>query len=98
MKFMEELRLPLKKKWFDMIKSGEKKAEYREIKKYWLDRFIINHDNVSYNFNQSIHMCEGINIDSLQLSGCKIKRVTFTCGYPKRNDADRIMTFDKVKI
>jgi len=29
------LRLTLTKKWFDMIASGEKKEEYRELKKYW---------------------------------------------------------------
>ena len=29
------LILPIKKKWFDMIKSGEKKEEYREIKPYY---------------------------------------------------------------
>ena len=29
------LILPIKKKWFDMIKSGEKKEEYREIKEYY---------------------------------------------------------------
>ena len=34
------LVLPIKKKWFDMIKSGEKKEEYREIKPYWETRFI----------------------------------------------------------
>ena len=33
------LVLPIKKKWFDMIKSGEKKEEYREIKPYWFTRF-----------------------------------------------------------
>lgn len=33
------LTLPIKKKWFDMIKSGEKKEEYREIKQYWFTRF-----------------------------------------------------------
>jgi hypothetical protein len=32
------LHLTLKKKWFDMIASGEKKEEYREIKRYWADR------------------------------------------------------------
>lgn len=32
------LILPIKKKWFDMIKSGEKKEEYREIKPYWTSR------------------------------------------------------------
>ncbi len=29
------LVLPIKKKWFDMIASGEKKEEYREIKPYY---------------------------------------------------------------
>lgn len=33
------LTLPIKKKWFDMILSGEKKEEYREIKSYWTSRF-----------------------------------------------------------
>ena len=33
------LILPIKKKWFNMIKSGEKKEEYREIKPYWTRRF-----------------------------------------------------------
>ena len=27
------LRLVVKKKWFDMIASGDKKEEYRELKK-----------------------------------------------------------------
>ena len=34
------LVLPIKKKWFDMIKSGEKKEEYKEIKKYYQERLI----------------------------------------------------------
>ena len=29
------LHLNLKRKWFDLIKSGEKKEEYRERKEYW---------------------------------------------------------------
>lgn len=33
------LTLPIKKKWFDMILSGEKKEEYREIKPYYKSRF-----------------------------------------------------------
>jgi hypothetical protein len=35
---MEILRLTLRKKWFDMILSGEKKTEYRELKPYWAKR------------------------------------------------------------
>ncbi len=33
------LTLPIKRKWFDMILSGEKKEEYREIKPYYTTRF-----------------------------------------------------------
>jgi len=33
------LILPIKRKWFDMIVSGEKKEEYRELKEYWHKRF-----------------------------------------------------------
>ena len=34
------LTLPIKKKWFDMILSCEKKEEYREIKPYWTKRLL----------------------------------------------------------
>jgi hypothetical protein len=37
-KYMKILHLTLKKKWWDMIASGEKKEEYREIKEYWWKR------------------------------------------------------------
>jgi hypothetical protein len=33
------LTLAVDKKWFDMIASGEKKEEYREIKPYYESRF-----------------------------------------------------------
>lgn len=34
------LTLPIKKKWFDMILSGEKKEEYRNFSKYYKKRFL----------------------------------------------------------
>lgn len=37
---MKILDLVLKKQWFDMIKSGIKHEEYREIKPYWTKRFL----------------------------------------------------------
>jgi len=39
-KVMRILHLTLKKKWFDMIASGEKREEYREMKPYWHNRLI----------------------------------------------------------
>lgn len=39
------LILPIKKKWFDMILSGDKKEEYREIKPYYDSRFRIRNED-----------------------------------------------------
>jgi hypothetical protein len=39
------LTLPIKKKWYDMILSGEKKEEYRSYNDYYgdrLDKYILN--------------------------------------------------------
>jgi hypothetical protein len=38
--------MTLKKRWFDMIKAGDKKEEYREIKDYWMARLISNMDEI----------------------------------------------------
>lgn len=35
---MATLQMTLKKQWFDMILTGEKREEYREIKVYWRNR------------------------------------------------------------
>lgn len=35
---MKVLHLTLKKKWFDMIEAGIKEEEYREVKRYWIQR------------------------------------------------------------
>ena len=37
---MDTLHLTLKEQWFDMILSGVKKEEYREVKPYWVRRLL----------------------------------------------------------
>lgn len=57
---MNILHLTLKRQWFDMIASGEKKEEYRELKPYWAKRLVtlINYElgfkqlNASLKFQQ----------------------------------------------
>jgi hypothetical protein len=53
---MNELKLTLSKKWFDMIKSGEKTEEYREIKPYWIKRLVSNRDVMSFYYLESSTM------------------------------------------
>jgi hypothetical protein len=44
------LHLNLFKKWFDEIKSGEKKEEYRDKKEYWTKR-LFNSDGTAKDFD-----------------------------------------------
>lgn len=37
---MKTLHLPLKKEWYDMIESGVKTEEYRELKPFWANRLL----------------------------------------------------------
>ena len=45
---MKILHLTLKKKWFDMIASGQKTEEYREIKDYWAKRLLKDYDAILF--------------------------------------------------
>lgn len=40
---LKTLHLVLKRKWYDMIASGEKTEEYRAITPYWCNRFIMGY-------------------------------------------------------
>lgn len=47
------LIFPLKKYWYDKIKSGEKTVEYREVKPYWEKRLFGNCcDVVPYDYQE----------------------------------------------
>lgn len=51
---MKTLNLTLKKKWFDMIASGEKEEEYREIKQYWCNRLLWHEHHAEVGCIQSL--------------------------------------------
>ena len=41
---MKILELPLKKEWYNMIESGEKREEYRNVTPYWMKRLVWDAD------------------------------------------------------
>ena len=76
--FEKILDLPLKKVWYEMIESGEKTEEYREIKPYWCKRFL-NMDTPLFSYR-----------NGYQESNVKgYTHVRFRYGYTKRT-----MTFN----
>lgn len=54
------LHLTLKKHWFDMISSGIKPEEYREIKSYWATRLLVSQDGKKLNKIDSEDLCEAL--------------------------------------
>lgn len=53
---MKILYLPLKKKWYEMIESGVKPEEYRDIKPYWCKRLYKNGDMTTQEFKPYTHV------------------------------------------
>ena len=81
---MKTLTLSLKKQWFDMIKAGIKKEEYREIKPYYNTRFCEPINSRIFYPGET---------------GAKtFDRLVFTLGYPKADDTERRLTFKDPKI
>lgn len=82
---MKVLHLTLKKKWFDMIDSGDKKEEYREIKQYWMTRLLSERKGIEADkYPWAIGFYDG-----------KFKEVEFRNGYSK---VARRMRFAKCQI
>lgn len=72
------LTLPIKKKWFDMIKSGVKKEEYRTRNDYYYTRFKKIIDNIENGKEQYILLRNGyssksptlkIKVDNILIGG-----------------------------
>lgn len=69
---MKTLDLVLKHKWFDMIASGQKKEEYRDIRPFWTKRFI---DLCSY--CEKPEFVYSNPFDCLKITGDKYIQVNF---------------------
>jgi hypothetical protein len=79
---MKTLTLSLKKQWFDLIKAGVKKEEYREINRYWIARLVAAMEP----FTGTV------------LSFTNFDTLVFTLGYPKADDSERRLEFKNPKI
>lgn len=70
------LTLPIKKKWFEMIRNGVKLEEYREIKPYYKKRFekLWQGSLIGGDAEREIMFRNGYRSDSPSLiAGCKLR-------------------------
>lgn len=97
------LHLPLKAEWYNLIESGIKTEEYREIKPYWMKRLleVINIDYTEYipidkasiDFYNQNHKYLNIATKSKSIKFKDYNKVKFTYGYTKKS-----MTFEIINI
>lgn len=93
------LHLVLKRQWFEMIKSGVKTCEYREITPFWANRLLAANKNLRQ--WQEIWLYYAIwkwdadwkfPDDLISKFGVKpFTHVHFTLGYPARDETSRHM-------
>ena len=77
---MKILHLPLKAKWYEMIESGVKTEEYREIKDFWWKRFSTIDRNAPDNQDVEWHKWECYRFNAVKFSYGYTKRtMTFVC-------------------
>lgn len=91
---MKTLTLSMKKQWFDMIKAGVKKEEYRECSEYWISRFCKLCGYFEYSFEGPRPY--GTGPRRRMILNCD--RLVFTLGYPKAGDTSRRLEFKNPKI
>ena len=94
MNINKTLHLPLKAQWYNMIESGIKSEEYREIKAYWVQRLCIWPDGRNIGKSDAEFLASNISylisaIEEGDILFVNFTYVKFSFGYTKR-----AMTFD----
>lgn len=96
-----ELRLPLKKKWFDMTKEQIKTEDYRELSEYWVNR-LLNRDK---NKPVGMALCalrDGYSREKVKeiygVSFRDFKVNVMTLGYPKKDNSEKIIKYEHLGI
>lgn len=95
------LYLPLKKKWFEMIKSGIKKEEYREISMYYAARFLEKeyYEKLKEKLTENGKNDVVVSLLDIESESCGVvfrryDKIVLTLGYPKADDKERHIEFD----
>lgn len=88
--------MPIKRKWFDLIVSGEKQEEYREIKRYWVARLT---NSSSLDFFEAEGSVPITNINGREYVDQKEGKdtITFHVGYSK-NAPTAVVKINHIEI
>ena len=98
------LTYALNKPWFDMIKSGVKTEEYREIKTSYIKRFL-DMQNLMSDYRAAggpddweMAVANALSMGTWKKYLRKFTKLVLTLGYPKKTDSSRRLEFDEPSI
>lgn len=92
---MKILRLPLKKNWFKMTKSGEKKEDYREMSNYWYSRLCLyKGEKKTQKWWERYFEMEYSEDQTHTISFIHFDENVMTLGYPKNYELHRIIRLE----
>ncbi len=97
---MSDLRLPLKRKWFDMTSPDEKTEDYREINSYWCNK-LLNFKYIKRNrkfWEGRLKFFNGKDILNGYTTLCEFDFNIMTLGYPKSTGPCRIKKYEHAGI
>lgn len=97
-----KIKLSLKKKWFELTKSGEKTEDYRDITPYWCNRFLLYEGRIRTVKWWTMFCNDAGDNAHIALEIDCHKSITFreydinimTLGYPKKDDFDKYLIFN----
>lgn len=102
-----DLRLTLKREWFEMTKAGVKTEDYREINEYWFKRLVFRHKKVfKYTYGYDIESLDkqtiSVALGRIVKDDLKVKMIGFkpidenvmTLGYPKNGDTEKVIRLE----
>lgn len=96
------LTLSLNRKWFDLIKSGEKTEEYRRFGRVPFGTHLSRVENQSvfyWNTRLVKHIFPKLDGDeNYRVIQKDFGKLVFTLGYPKKTDTSRRLVFKNPKI
>lgn len=98
------LTYALNKPWFDMIKSGVKTEEYREIKTSYIKRFL-DMQNLMADYRAAgcpddweMAVANALSMGTWKKYLRTFTKLVLTLGYPKKTDSSRRLEFDEPSI
>ena len=92
------LIFPLKKEWYEKIKSGEKTIEYREVKPYWTRRIVLNFFRPMFGLYSPEEVFKKVSSlgFSQQFDGCNMPYCALRLGYTRKMITARISRIEVI--